>query len=356
MAPKRRAEDGCHRAPKVLRVGTDFSGMEMPIEALRRLGVSISHEFACDSAACCKKYIQAVTKPKVFYDSVRQRNSKMMPEVHLYCYSPPCQPFSAAGKNQGEGDSKGRGELVSSSLKFITSKQPRLAIMENVVGLVQRHRTTYQKITKHLKKSYFVYGKVLNTKEHGVPQNRRRIFVVAIRRDSRRWPYAWPKAYKLPAGAATKLLDKKPTDNPKQLPPKSEPRARSNVKAAYLKMLSRGIDPKRRFIAVDTDASPRFRTVGNGILPCMTATRARNCGWWLSPVGRRITLNELFKFQGLTDNGLWRRAGISDKQMGFMLGNSISLNVYERILGRALWAAGLVTSKPRDRWAPCVGA
>ena len=62
------------------------------------------------------------------------------------------------------------------------------------------------------------------------------------------------------------------------------------------------------------------------------------------------TLNELFHLQGLSEKACAWQTVISPRQMGKMLGNTMSLNVCERVLGRLLTAAGLVRKCPPDRW------
>ena len=85
----------------------------------------------------------------------------------------------------------------------------------------------------------------------------------------------------------------------------------------------------------------------------MTATRAKTRGWWVSVRGRRITLKELCRFQGLVSVDIpdWQQAGISENDLCHMLGNSMSLNVCERVLCAALWSAGLTSRKLADPWA-----
>ena len=61
-------------------------------------------------------------------------------------------------------------------------------------------------------------------------------------------------------------------------------------------MLGRGINPRRNFLAVDVDGSDKFQSVGHDAMPTITAQRGRACAYWLSLVGRRITIPELFKF------------------------------------------------------------
>ena len=142
-------------------------------------------------------------------------------------------------------------------------------------------------------------------------------------------------------------------DNCHRLPEKTEARARSNVKGGYRKMLKKGINPAKTFVAVDTGASHKFRQAVPHMMPCLTSTRCKQFGWWISTVGRQVNLNELFRFQGIDPDtvGDWKGAGVTPKQMAHMIGNSITLAISERTIGEALWASGLVARKPHDLWA-----
>ena len=155
---------------------------------------------------------------------------------------------------------------------------------------------------------YVVYTEAINTQQHGVPQNRMRTYLVAIRKDSLKRDFEFPEGYALPLGAATRLLKRRPDDDTKALPPPHQRRARKNVKMAYKKMLERGINPRRNFLAMDVDGPDKFQSVGHDAMPTITAQRGRACAYWLSLVGRRINLPELFKFQGLrsAELGDWR--------------------------------------------------
>ena len=86
-----------------------------------------------------------------------------------------------------------------------------------------------------------------------------------------------------------------------------------------------------------------------GVSPCLTRTRAA-AGFYLPARGRRMTLAERFRLQGIPLRVLQYKQGISDRQLGMMVGNALSLNVLERLLVRILRACGL--RKPvKDRWA-----
>ena len=76
------------RAPRILKVGTDFSGMEMPLMALDKLGVAYEHRFSSDSARHCRTYIEAATQPGICYETVCGRNERKMPYVDTYVFSP----------------------------------------------------------------------------------------------------------------------------------------------------------------------------------------------------------------------------------------------------------------------------
>lgn len=339
------------RAPKFLKVGTDFSGMEMPLIALRKLGVRVQHEFSCDITPACEKYITKVVKPKVFYKGVESRKIEEMPTVDAFFFSPPCQPFSTAGRGHGETDE--RGQLVIHSLRYIKHSRPRLAVMENVATLLTKYKPMFLKIKQTLQSlGYVVFHRAHNAKFHGVPQNRNRLYLVAIREDSLKRKFRFPIPYKLPKGAAKNLLNRRRTDDPKLLP--TDPKHRAHVKKGYKRFLAKGIDPKKEFVVVDIGASMEWALSMAHVMPTLTATRASTCGWWLSIVGRQIELDELFRFQGLEmqDCGDFIAAGLTPKHIGHMLGNSLALNVIERVLSRALWSAGLVAQRLPDRWAP----
>ena len=274
-----------------------------------------------------------------------------MPETDVFIFTPPCQMFSDAGSKRGASDS--RGQLVRHSLKYLKYKRPRLAIMENVAALKTHAKIsgTLRKLVKALcSMQYKTHKKIMDTCTHGVPQRRKRLYIVAIRQDSCVRRFNFPRGFPLPQGAAKSLLGADDCASPTTLP--AAKFARRNVKLQFKRVLWRGVDPRKTFVAVDMHASPKYRTAKAHCLPTLTASRASSCGWWISSVGRPITVSELLRFQGMTANDVrgWTDA-VSKNQMGHMVGNALSVNVIERILCKALWAAGLVANKPCDRWA-----
>ena len=79
---------------RTIRVGTECSGIEAPIQALRNLQVTFEHSFSCDNDKNVKKAILANVSPKTFYDDVTTRNNAMAESTDLYIVGFLCQPFS----------------------------------------------------------------------------------------------------------------------------------------------------------------------------------------------------------------------------------------------------------------------
>ena len=74
--------------------------------------------------------------------------------------------------------------------------------------------------------------------------------------------------------------------------------------------------------------------------PCITRT-CGGMGFYLPSRGRRMTLGERLRLQGLPLAYLQHRQGISKRQLSMMIGNVMSGNVLEELLSRLLPACGL---------------
>ena len=82
-------------------VGTEFSGMEAPIFALRKIGVPYAHLFACEADRRARETIEANCPGTKMYHDIIQREPEDLPTVDVYFAGFPCQPFSAAGAARG---------------------------------------------------------------------------------------------------------------------------------------------------------------------------------------------------------------------------------------------------------------
>ena len=118
------------------------------------------------------------------YGDMTKINPAKLPRFDLFTGGFPCQPFSSAGRGLGEVDT--RGTLFHDILRIRAVRKPKYILLENVKGfLFQKHEKTRLKIRYSLETlGYYLYPDLLlNTKDFGIPQNRERVWIIAIRKD-----------------------------------------------------------------------------------------------------------------------------------------------------------------------------
>ncbi len=96
---------------------------------------------------------------------------------------PPCQSWSEAGTLRGIKDK--RGQLFFDFIRILKAKQPLFFLAENVSGmLATRHGQALENIKDMFKGAgYELSFKLLNVSNYGVPQDRKRVFFIGIRKD-----------------------------------------------------------------------------------------------------------------------------------------------------------------------------
>lgn len=114
------------------------------------------------------------------FGDITKIDEKDIPAHDLILAGFPCQPFSNAGLKKGFEDS--RGTLFYNIVKIIKYHKPKVLFLENVKAL-KNHDSgkTFEVIKNTLEKlGYNIFAKVLNAKNHGLPQNRERIFIIGF--------------------------------------------------------------------------------------------------------------------------------------------------------------------------------
>lgn len=109
-------------------------------------------------------------------------------QVDILTYGFPCQDISAAGLQRGFYDDNGkptRSGLFFQALRIIDECKPRLAIAENVEALTfKTFRSEFETVIQSLHSiGYNSAYKVFDARGFGIPQSRRRVFIVSWRRD-----------------------------------------------------------------------------------------------------------------------------------------------------------------------------
>lgn len=98
------------------------------------------------------------------------------PDVQIVIGGPPCQPFSVGGNQNGIHDSRNGFPIF---IEAIRKLRPRVFLFENVRGLLYSNKWYFELIIKELRElGYYIDHQLLNAVNHGVPQNRERLFVV----------------------------------------------------------------------------------------------------------------------------------------------------------------------------------
>jgi DNA (cytosine-5)-methyltransferase 1 len=157
-----------------------------------------------------KKFPEWWAVKDVFQEDVRvwlRETELASGQVDLVAGGPPCQPFSLAGVHAGDTDDR---NMFPAAIDAVRKFRPRFALFENVPGLTRPSFAPYFLYVKHqldkptvaprddelwtehharIQRSnptclrYKVYEHLIEAADFGLPQNRRRVFLIAIRTD-----------------------------------------------------------------------------------------------------------------------------------------------------------------------------
>lgn len=141
-----------------------------------------------------------------------------IPSHDILCGGFPCQPFSQAGKRLGFQD-EGRGDLFFKICEIIQHHKPRYIFLENVANLKGHDNgDTWRVIKRELEKlEYYVpEPEILSPHQFGIPQHRRRIYIVGLRKDlidsKEPKPFEFPNEKKEKNCDITTIIDSSDTD------------------------------------------------------------------------------------------------------------------------------------------------
>src|SRR5690625_789418 len=158
-----------------------FAGIGGFRQALDKLGGKCV--FASEIDKFASRAYSTLYGDKHLHGDITKIDAKEIPNHDLLVGGFPCQAFSVAGKRKGFEDT--RGTLFFEIARIAKEKRPQALLLEYVKGLVNhdKGRTLDIMIETLNEIGYVVDFNVLNSKYFGVPQNRERIFIVAIRED-----------------------------------------------------------------------------------------------------------------------------------------------------------------------------
>lgn len=171
-----------------IKVFEAFAGIGAQAEALKELGLDYEVVGISEIDKFSIKGYEAIHGPVKNYGDIRFIEE--LPYCDLLTYSYPCTSVSINGRKEGMAEGSGTasslvweiGRLLSDCKHF-----PDVLVMENVDAVLNnRNRAEFDKWIRFLKSlGYTSEYKVLNAKDFGVPQNRKRCFMVSMLENKR---------------------------------------------------------------------------------------------------------------------------------------------------------------------------
>ncbi|MDB9438511.1 Modification methylase BanI [Dolichospermum sp. UHCC 0315A] len=170
---------------KFIDLFAGIGGMRLGLEkACKSLGIHSECVLTSEiKSTAIKVYQQNFNEDKIWGD-ITEISSQQIPDFDVLLAGFPCQPFSSAGTRQGFLDT--RGTLFFEIERILKDKSPFGFLLENVEGLVQHDdgRTLTTIINKLEQLGYQVKCDVLNARDFGVPQDRKRVYITGTKTNS----------------------------------------------------------------------------------------------------------------------------------------------------------------------------
>lgn len=163
-----------------------FSGVGGLTQGLRKAGFRTKIAFEIDELAS-SVYKLNHKRTKVITDDIRNVNTQKVKKllrgetIHLLAGCPPCQGFSSIRRlNKPKPVADDRNTLINEFVRFVKELCPYTFMMENVPGLALDE--SFEGALQEFRSAgYFTDWDVVNVKEYGIPQSRRRLVLVGSR-------------------------------------------------------------------------------------------------------------------------------------------------------------------------------
>jgi DNA (cytosine-5)-methyltransferase 1 len=166
-------------------VASFFSGIGGLDLGLERAGFNVV--FQCEVKPFCRQILAQHWQQVPHHDDIRTLDEADIPEADIWAAGFPCQDLSLARMGKRSGLRGSQSGLFHDFMRLVGECAPRGIILENVHGLLSSHGgRDFAIVLKALDElGYGVAWRVLNSKDFGVPQQRRRVYIVAVHRDAR---------------------------------------------------------------------------------------------------------------------------------------------------------------------------
>lgn len=319
------------RNKKILHVASDCSGIDTPIMALRELGIPYRHVFSSEINEEVRDLISLNFNPELLFGDITQRDHQTElknKKVDLYISGFPCQPFSSVGKREGLKDKKGRGSIFFHVLETIKTTKPTVFVLENVKGLLYDNGgKTFKKILKLLNElknpEYNIYHQLLDTQHYGLPQQRRRVYIVGIRKGHEKIPFTYPEEQPLETTIMDYLDDSLTEEEIDEL---------SSLTPHMMDVIDdSGVDTNENWVINVNTGNPQYASKLRDISPCLLSG---NSSFYITSVGRKMSCREALRLQGVPDN--FKTGNLNKRGIYRVAGNAMSVNVLKALFKQIL--------------------
>lgn len=249
------------------------------------------------------------------HGDITKIKSEEIPEFDVLLAGFPCQPFSSIGQRKGF-EHKTQGTLFYDVARIIKSKRPKAFLLENVQGLLThdsgRTLSTILEVLSEL--DYDVQYKLINAADFGVPQMRKRVYIVGIDRHLKSID---PSTFVFPEGNP-----RKHKDIGKFLESNVDGYSISkHLQNGYLKKID---DGRPKILTIESKGPAKTLVASYHKIQRLTGTFVKD-----GPTGLRLfTENECKSLMGFPKNF---KVPVSRTQMYRQFGNSVVVPVIEAV-------------------------
>jgi len=272
----------------------------------------------------CQTVLRNHFKGVKLFDDIRTVGRHNLAPVDIITGGFPCQDVSVAGKRAGLAGE--RSGLWFEFARVIDELEPRGVVIENVPGLLSSNggRDFAVIIQWLVKRGYGVVWRILDAQHFGVPQRRRRVFIIGSLGNGRASQVLFESEGLCRDTAPSRKVGEEIAypirANPSHSGDKGDGGLNTTLVARPLSTSNQRIDAETETLIIDNIAKARRNSDGAVIWEMPHASGVR-----------RLTPTECERLQGFPDG--WA-AGLADSARYRMLGNAVAVPVVEWILKR----------------------
>lgn len=147
----------------------------------------IASVFQCEKKPFCRRVLAERFPGLIVAEDIQSVDPSEIPEADIWTAGFPCQDLSLARMGPRAGLRGNQSGLFHDFAALVEVRRPKIVVLENVHGLLTSHGgRDFAIVLKTLDKlGYGVAWRVFNSQHFGIPQSRKRVYVVAVHRDAR---------------------------------------------------------------------------------------------------------------------------------------------------------------------------